>query len=170
MGQRLVRAKAKIRDARIRFEVPDGAALAPRRGAVLEAIYAAYSSGWEDVAGADPRRKGVAEEAIWLGRLVIGLSPDEPEAHGLLALMPHCEARRPARRDGHGRYVPLAQQDVALWSQPMIEEAEGILAAASRARRPGRFQLEAAIQSVHARRAATGDTDWGRRSPCCTKG
>jgi len=112
------------------------------------------------VTGADPRRQGLAEEAIWLGRLVARLLPDEPEGQGLLALMLHCEARRGARRDARGAYVPLSRQDVTLWSRPMIEEAEAVLAGASDAKRPGRFQLEAAIQSVHARRAVTGHTDW----------
>jgi len=160
MGQRLVRVKAKIRDAGIRFEIPEPRELPSRLEAVLQAIYAAYDSGWEDVAGADPRRQGLAEEAIWLGRLVTRLLPDEPEGQGLLALMLHCEARRGARRDAEGRYVPLTRQDVALWSQPLIEEAEEILAAASKAMKPSRFQLEAAIQSVHAQRAVTGHTDW----------
>lgn len=160
MGQRLVRVKAKIRDAGIGFEVPEPRELPSRLGAVLEAIYAAYGSGWEDVAGADPRRQGLAEEAIWLGRLVTRLLPDEPEAQGLLALMLHCEARRAARRDAEGRYVPLTSQNVALWSRPLIEEAEAVLAAASKVMKPGRFQLEAAIQSVHAQRAVTGRTDW----------
>lgn len=160
VGQRLVRVKAKIRDAGIHFEIPDRHELPARLESVLEAIYAAYGSGWEDVAGADLRRQGLAEEAIWLGRLVVQLLPDEPEGQGLLALMLHCEARRAARRDTRGAYVPLSGQDVALWSRPMIAEAEAMLAAASEAKRPGRFQLEAAIQSVHARRAATGRTDW----------
>ncbi len=116
MGQRLVRAKAKIRDAGIRFELPERDELPARLDAVLDAIYAAYGSGWEDVAGANPRRQGLAEEAIWLGRLVTRLLPGEPEAHGLLALMLHCEARRPARRDAAGGYVPLTRQDVGSWS------------------------------------------------------
>ena len=160
MGQQLVRVKAKIRDAGIHFEIPDRHELPSRLESVLDAIYAAYGRGWEDVAGADPRRQGLAEEAIWLGRLVTTLLPDEPEADGLVALMLHCEARREARRDAGGGYVPLNLQDVARWSRPMIEEAEARLLAASKAKRPGRFQLEAAIQSVHARRAVTGSTDW----------
>jgi RNA polymerase sigma-70 factor (ECF subfamily) len=160
MSQRLVRVKAKIREAGIRFEVPEPGEMAERLEAVLEAIYAAYGSGWEDVAGADPRRRGLAEEAIWLGRLVTRLLPDEPEALGLLALMLHCEARRPARRDATGAYVPLGEQDVSRWSSALIHEAEVALARASRFSKPGRFQLEAAIQSAHAQRARTGATDW----------
>ena len=160
MSQRLVRVKTKIRDAGIGFEIPGPEELPERLRSVLDAIYAAYGTGWEDVAGADPRRRGLAEEAIWLGRLVVALLPDEPEAGGLLALMLHCEARRPARRDVSGAYVPLTRQDVGLWSRPTIDEAERTLADASRVQRPGRFQLEAAIQSVHAQRAVTGGTDW----------
>jgi predicted RNA polymerase sigma factor len=160
MGQRLVRVKTKIRDAGMRFAVPGPDELAPRLGSVLGAIYAAYGSGWDDVAGADTRRRGLAEEAIWLGRLVARLLADEPEALGLLALMLHCEARRAARRDAAGGYVPLGEQDVARWARPIIDEAEGVLRQASRAGRPGRFQLEAAVQSAHAMRAVTGRTDW----------
>ena len=160
MSQRLVRVKAKIREAGIRFEIPAPGELTARLDAVLETIYAAYGSGWEDVAGADPRRHGLAEEAIWLGRLVARLRPDEPEAQGLLALMLHCEARRAARRDAAGAYVPLGFQDLRRWSRPMIEEAEEVLAGAARLKAAGRFQLEAAIQSVHAQRVRTGETDW----------
>ena len=160
MGQRLSRAKAKIRDAVIRFELPDAKELPLRLDAVLESIYAAYGSGWEDVTGADPRRKGLAGEAIYLGRLLTQFMPTEPEVHGLLALMLHCEARRDARRTAAGEYVPLSQQNVARWSQAMIDEAEQSLSHAARADRIGRFQLEAAIQSAHAQRARTGHTDW----------
>lgn len=160
MGQRLVRAKAKIRDAGIAFAVPGAEALPARLDAVLSAIYAAYGTGWEDVRGADPRRKGLAEEAIWLARVVVGLLPASAEARGLLALMLHCEARRPARRDAAGRFVPLDCQDPASWRSEMIGEAEETLAAAGRMGAPGRFQIEAAIQSVHAARARTGTTNW----------
>ena len=160
MGQRLSRAKAKIRDAGIAFAVPEPSELPPRLDAVLEAIYAAYGSGWDYVTGADPRRKGLALEAIELGRLLLRLLPGEPEAQGLLSLMLHCEARRAARRSAEGGYVPLSEQDVALWSEPMIDEAQQLLAAAERVGRIGRFQLEAAIQSVHVQRAWTGRTDW----------
>jgi predicted RNA polymerase sigma factor len=160
MGQRLSRAKAKIRDAGIAFAVPEPSELPPRLDAVLEAIYAAYGSGWEDIAGADPRRKGLALEAIELGHLLLRLLPGEPEAQGLLALMLHCEARRAARRRADGAYVPLSEQDATLWSAPMIGEAQQLLVAAECAGRIGRFQLEAAIQSVHASRAWSGRTDW----------
>lgn len=160
MGQRLSRAKAKIREAGIAFELPEAKELPSRLDAVLQAIYAAYGSGWDDVAGADPRRKGLATEAIDLGRLLARFMRDEPEALGLLALMLYCESRRDARRSATGSYVPLSEQKVALWSRPMIEEAETLLAAAGGAQRIGRFQLEAAIQSAHARRAVTGPTDW----------
>ena len=160
MGQRLSRAKAKIRDAGIAFDVPEPKELPPRLAAVLEAIYAAYGSGWEDVAGADPRRKGLAREAVELCRLLLRLLPGEPETQGLLALMLHCEARRAARRNTDGAYVPLSEQNVALWSAPMIDEAQQMLVAAGRTGRIGRFQLEAAIQAVHTTRAWTGHTDW----------
>jgi RNA polymerase sigma-70 factor (ECF subfamily) len=160
MGQRLSRAKAKIRQAGIRFELPGARELPPRLDAVLEAIYAAYGSGWDDVSGADPRRKGLAVEAIDLGHLLSRRMPAEPEVQGLLALMLFCESRRDARRTPTGRYVPLSEQDVSRWSRPLIDEAEQLLLAASRAGRTGRFQLEAAIQSVHARRAVTGRTEW----------
>lgn len=160
MGQRLVRAKAKIRDAGIAFAVPDEHELPQRLDAVLEAIYAAYGSGWEDAAGADPRRRGLADEAIWLAHVLAQRMPEQPEARGLLALILYCEARRPARRAADGRYVPLSEQDVRAWSAAMIAEAEHELFAAAKQARPGRFQLEAAIQSVHAGRAHTGRTDW----------
>jgi predicted RNA polymerase sigma factor len=156
MGQRLVRVKTKIRDAGIRFEVPEPRELPAR----LDAIYAAYGSGWEDVTGAEAGRERLADEAIWLGRLVTGLLPDEPEAWGLLALMLHCEARRAARRDAAGGYVPLGSQDVERWAWPLIGEAERALRVAVRCGAAGRFQLEAAIQSAHAQRAHSGWTDW----------
>lgn len=156
MGQRLVRAKARIRDSGLRFEVPDGDRLPERLNDVLNAVYAAYGAGWDAVPGAASGARDLAEEAIVLGRLLVGLMPDEPEARGLLALMLHCEARRPARRGPHGRFVPLAEQDATLWSREMIAEAEGLLTSAARSARFGRFQCEAAIQSVHAQRPMSG--------------
>ena len=160
MGQRLSRVKTKIRDAGIAFEIPHGEDLPSRLDAVLEAIYAAYGSGWDDITGADPRRRGLASEALELGALLLQLLPNEPEARGLLALMLYCESRRAARRDGEGHYVPLSEQNAACWSVPMIAQADRLLREAERAGRIGRFQLEAAIQSVHAQRACSGHTDW----------
>jgi len=160
MGQRLVRAKTKIRHGGIQFEVPEENELPPRLDAVLEAIYAAFGIGWDDVTGVDQRGQDLAEEAIWLARVLLQLMPREAEVRGLLALMLHCEARRPARRGPRGQYVPLSEQDSRLWSLPLIEEAERHLAEASSNRRTGRFQLEAAIQSVHAERARSGRTEW----------
>jgi predicted RNA polymerase sigma factor len=160
MGQRLVRAKTKIRDGGIRFEVPQERELPERLDAVLEAIYAAFGISWDDMAGIDQRGRDLAEEAIWLARVLLHLMPAEPEVHGLLALMLHCEARRAARRGPDGRYVPLSEQDSQQWSRPLIDEAERHLAEASSRRSRGRFQLEAAIQSVHAERARSGQTEW----------
>src|ERR1700689_315656 len=160
MGQRLVRAKTKIRDGGIQFEVPQERELPQRLDAVLEALYAAFGIGWDDMAGVDQRSRELAEEAIWLGRVLLQLMPDEAEVRGLLALMLHCEARRAARRGPDGRYVPLSEQDSHQWSLPFIEEAERHLAEAAGHGRTGRFQLEAAIQSVHAERARSGRTEW----------
>jgi len=160
MGQRLVRAKTKIRDGGIPFEVPQERELPPRLDAVLEAIYAAFGIGWDDMAGVDQRGRDLAEEAIWLGRVLLQLLPSQAEVYGLLALMLHCEARRAARRGPDGRFVPLSEQDSQQWSRPLIEEAERHLAEASILGRTGRFQLEAAIQSVHAERARSGRTEW----------
>jgi RNA polymerase sigma-70 factor (ECF subfamily) len=163
MGQRLVRAKSKIRQAGIPFRVPERAELNERLDAVLAAIYAAFAEGWSDPAGTETRRRNLAEEGIWLGRLVASLMPEEPEALGLLALMLHAEARRAARRNGAGDYVPLAEQDPASWDAALIEEAEALLTRAARMAETGtvgRYQLEAAVQSAHAARRLTGATDW----------
>ncbi len=160
MGQRLVRAKVKIRDAGIQFEVPQERELPQRLDAVLEAIYAAFGIGWDDMVGVDQRGRDLAEEAIWLARVLLQLMPGEAEVRGLLALMLHCEARRAARRGPDGRYIPLSAQDTQKWSVPLIAEAEHLLAQAASGGRAGRFQLEAAIQSVHAERARSGRTEW----------
>ncbi len=160
MGQRLVRAKNKIKQAGIPFRVPERADLRERLEAVLEAIYAAFAEGWSDPAGTEVRRRNLAEEGIWLGRLVASLLPDEPEALGLLALMLHAEARRGARRNVQGEYVPLTDQDPASWDTPLIEEAEALLFRASAMGAVGRYQLEAAVQSAHVVRRHTGRTDW----------
>jgi RNA polymerase sigma-70 factor (ECF subfamily) len=159
MGQRLSRAKVKIRDAGIGFDLPRASDLPERLAAVLDAIYAAYGSGWEDQP-TDDTQAGMAMEAIDLGRLLLRLLPAEAEVRGLLALMLFCESRRSARRAADGSYIALSDQDIALWSPPMIAEANHLLSIAARANRPGRYQLEAAIQSAHTARAVTGETDW----------
>lgn len=160
MAQRLVRAKAKIREAGIPFRVPDRDELPERLDVVLAAIYAAYAEGWSDPAGTDARRRNLAGEAIWLGRLVAELLPGEPEAAGLVALMLFAESRREARRDAAGDYVPLGWQDRSRWDGAMIEAAEAELMRASRAGRIGRYQIEAAIQSAHVVGRVTGHSDW----------
>jgi RNA polymerase sigma-70 factor (ECF subfamily) len=147
MGQRLSRAKAKIRDAGVPFAMPDPGEAGPRMAAVLNAIYAAYGTGWDDRFAGDARTRGLAEEALWLARLTAALAPDNAEAKGLLALILYCESRAGARRDAAGAFVPLHRQDRALWYGAMIQEAELLLADAARQDVPGRFQVEAAIQS-----------------------
>ena len=158
MGQRLVRAKAKIKSAGIGFQVPERDDLTERLDAVLDAIYAAYAVGWSDATGRDTR--DLAGEAIWLGRIVVALLPEQPEAAGLLALMLHADARHDARRDADGGFVPLSEQDATRWNLASIDEAEALLRQAAAMNVVGRFQLEAAAQSVHAARRVTGQTDW----------
>ena len=170
MGQRLVRAKAKIKDAGIPFRVPDAHELPERLDAVLEAVYAAYGTGWDDVDDLDAARRDLVPESIRLARLLAQLLPSEPEVRGLLALILHSHARHDARRDEAGAYVPLAQQDTARWSRALVEEAEQHLAAALAGGRPGPYQLQAAIQSLHNRRSATGTTNWARDRSSCTTG
>ncbi len=160
MGQRLVRLKAKIRDTGLRFAAPDQGDLPDRLDDVLAAIYATFGAGWQEITGVDATLAGLAEEAIYLARLIVDLMPDEPEPRGLLALMLYCEARRAARRDPQGQYVPLTRQDARLWNRDVIIEAEGLLTSAARHRRFGRFQCEAAIQSVHCQRPITGHTNF----------
>ena len=155
MGQRLVRSKAKIKNAGIPFEVPAKHELAERLEDVLDAIYVAFGTAWDDFDAG----RGLADEAIFLGRCLVTLLPDEPEAKGLLALMLYIDARRDARRDAAGRFVPLHAQDPARWNRSQIVLAETLLrSAADRAAGHGRarFQCEAAIQSVHVQRAVTG--------------
>jgi RNA polymerase sigma factor (sigma-70 family) len=160
MAQRLVRAKTKIREAGIPFRIPERDELRDRLESVLDSIYAGFAEGWADATGTDPARRELAGEAIFLGRLLAQLLPDEPEAWGLLALMLYAEARRPARRTAEGEFVPLRSQDKTLWDWGMIEEAEAALNEASRCRRIGRYQLEAAIQSAHVEGARSGSMSW----------
>jgi RNA polymerase sigma-70 factor, ECF subfamily len=160
MSQRLVRAKNKIRDAAIPFRVPDPPEWNERLSFVLAAIYSAYTTGWESLVDVSSTHHALAGDAIAIGRTLVQLMPAEPEALGLLALMLHCEARCAARYTSNGEYVPLDQQDTTRWSQSVIEEAEKFLLSAAALKRMGRYQLEAAIQSVHAARAATGSINW----------
>lgn len=158
LSQRLVRAKARIRDSGLRFDLPDSATMATRLSAVLDAIYAAFSLGWDRIEPVEAH-ESLTGEAIWLARLIVDLMPKEPEPKGLLALMLYCTARANARRDATGCFVPLDRQDAGLWDRTMIIEAENLLTSASRARLFGRYQCEAAIQSVHVQRPVTGRTN-----------
>jgi predicted RNA polymerase sigma factor len=160
MGKRLVRAKDKIRQAGVPFRVPEREELPSRLDTVLESIYAAFAQGWSDPGGTDVVRRDLTEESLFLSRLVVEMLPQEPEALGLLALVLHAEARRGARRNSDGDYVPLAEQDPALWNWQMIEEAEALLLRASTLGSIGRYQLEAALQSAHVSRRRTGRANW----------
>jgi RNA polymerase sigma-70 factor (ECF subfamily) len=153
MGQALVRAKARIRDAGIAFTVPPPDQRPARLAAIRTAIYAAYGAGWDDAASTD---NDLAGEALFLARLIADLAPDDAENPGLLALICLCEARRTARRDAAGAYVPLDNQDVMLWDRDLVREGETALRRAAALGQPGRFQLEAAIQSLHNHQRFTG--------------
>lgn len=158
MGQRLVRAKLRIQEAGIPFRVPDAEELPERLAAVLDAIYAAYTKGWNELG--DDATPELAEEAIWLGRLIVSLLPNEPEAKGMLALMFYTAARSAARRDSDGAYVPLEGQDTSKWDGSLLALAEKLLHQASAAGPSGRYQIEAAIQSAHVARRLRGTANW----------
>ncbi len=160
MSQRLVRAKIKIRDAGIPFAIPDRHILPERLAGVLSAIYAAYGLGWDGLDGEQDSRIGLTGEAIWLGRALMTILPEEPEVMGLLSLMLYCESRRQARRDADGVYRPLEEQDTRLWNEITMAEADTLLRKAGALDRFGPFQCQAAIQSVHATRRRTAATDW----------
>ena len=168
MAKRLVRAKDKIRQAGIPFRVPEREELAGRLDTVLQTIYAAFAEGWTGHSGTDGAsdggmdvvRRNLTGEAMFLAKLVTELLPEEPEALGLLALMLHAEARRAARRSAEGEFVPLAEQDPALWDAQMIDEAEALLRRAGMRGMVGRYQLEGALQSAHVHRCQTGVGNW----------
>jgi predicted RNA polymerase sigma factor len=160
MGQRLTRAKNKIRQAGIPFRVPERHELPSRLDGVLDAIYAVFGEGCAASDGCDVVRRDLAEEGVFLGRLVTELVPEAPEASGLLALMLYIEARRGARWGPNGEYVPLSEQNTAGWDSPGIEEAEARLLRARELGPIGRYQLEAALQSAHIFRCRTGKANW----------
>lgn len=160
MGQRLVRAKAKVREAGLPFALPDARDLPARLADVLAAVYAAYGTGWDDPAGLDAGRAGLTAEALRLAEVLVEMLPDEPETLGLFALLLHTEARAGARRDAGGAFVPLDRQDVQLCARASMSRAEDLLRRALALRQSGPYQLMAAIASVHNRRALSGRTDW----------
>jgi RNA polymerase sigma-70 factor (ECF subfamily) len=158
MAQRLVRAKKRIRDAGIPFVLPEREDLAERLPAVLEAVYGAYAIDWQLAPQGAPM-ESLSGEALHLALVLAELLPDEPEVLGLAALVCLSEARRPARRAADGGFIPLDAQDTALWDKVLIARGEALLRRAHEHDRPGRFQYEAAIQSVHCTRAVHGKVD-----------
>ena len=158
MAQRLVRAKKRIRDAGIPFQLPDRDDLRQRLPAVLEAVYGAYAIDWQLAPQGAPI-ESLSAEALHLALVLSELLPDEPEVLGLAALVCLSEARTPARRAADGSFVPLDDQDAALWDSALIARGEALLRRAHHGRSPGRFQYEAAIQSAHCARAVRGTVD-----------
>lgn len=160
MAQRLVRAKAKIREAGVPIAVPEPGAIGGRVEAVLDAIYAAFGTGWDALGGADAAARGLAEEAVELAGAMASLRPDDPEALGLLALVLFCHARRDARRGAGSAFVPLDEQPWREWDWATIARAERALSEAFARSRPGPYQFEAAIQSAHVQGLRLGRVDW----------
>ncbi|MFC1430912.1 RNA polymerase sigma factor [Streptacidiphilus sp. N1-3] len=155
MGQRLFRAKQKIAHAAIPFRVPPAHLLPERLPAVLHVLYLLFNEGY-----GDPEKTRLAREAVRLARMLTALMPDEPEAHGLLALMLLHDARRPARFSADGDLVTLEEQDRSLWDRPRIDEGTAVLERALRRRRAGPFQIQAAIAACHATAPTADRTDW----------
>lgn len=158
MGQRLVRAKARIKQMELGFHVPEGKDLPARVVHVLDAVYAAYTKAWSECGEA--QTSPLVTEAIWLAQLVVLLLPEEPEAKGVLALMHYAQARIAARRDAEDAYAPLEAHDVRLWDFGQIRRAEDLLRQANAQGASGRYQIEAAIQSAHVARRLKGESNW----------
>jgi RNA polymerase sigma-70 factor (ECF subfamily) len=160
MAQRLVRAKSKIRDARIPYRVPNAADIAPRLQAVLAVVYLIFNEGYTASSGDRLVRDDLCAEAIRLGRLLVDLLPDEPEVVGLLALMLLIESRRPSRTGPDGELVPLAEQDRTRWNRGLIAEGQSLVRECLRRNRRGPYQLQAAINAVHSDAGSAAQTDW----------